>query len=193
VATPPTANEIKAQLKTLLSPVIGTTQTRKVKILDYMALAFKPEEQEDPAVLRSSLDLATTAGRTTIQRINCLMLSEEGFSQTKTPTREDFTRLIKTPRGRNIITRRIRLTYFYQFGESSEPRFSDNVELIRTTINSYPKLGFDTGGAMAGKGEYVEGHDLLQMPLMLPDAFGDVMVHVAEGTLTVRVIEPLES
>jgi hypothetical protein len=193
VATPPTANEIKTQIKTLLSPVIGTALTRKVKILDYMALAFKPEEQEDPAILRSSLDAATTAGGATIKRINCLMLSEEGFSQTKVPVREDATRLIKTPRGRNIITRRIRLTYFYQFGESSEPTFSDNVELIRTTINSYPKLGFDTGGAMAGKGEYVEGHDLLQMPVMLPDAFGDVMVHVADGTLTVRVIEPLES
>jgi len=192
VATPPTANEIKTQLKTLLSPIIGTALTRKVKILDYLALAFKPAEQEDPAILRSSLDLATTAGGATIKRINCLMLSEEGFSQAKVPFKEDFTRLIKTPRGRNIITRRIRLTYFYQFGESSEPTFSDNVELIRTTINSYPKLGFDTMGTAAGQGKYIEGHDLLQMPVMLPDVFGDVMVHVADGTLTVRVIEPLE-
>ncbi len=192
MATPPTANEIKTQLKALLNPVIGTALTRKVKILDYLALAFKPAEQEDPAILRSPLDSATTAGGATIKRINCLMLSEEGFSQTKVPGREDATRLIKTPRGRNIITRRIRLTYFYQFGESSEPTFSDTVELIRRTVNVNQKLGFDTGGTEVGQGEFVEGHDLLQMPVMLPDVFGDVMVHVADGTLAVRVIEPLE-
>lgn len=186
----PTANDIKSQLKTLLTPVIGTAPTKKVKIFDYLALAFKSEEGTEVAILRSPLDDAVVQGTTTrneIKRVNCLMISEESFSQAKQPQKEDFTRLITQPRGKNIITRRFRLTYFYQFGDASENVFSTNVELIRTTINSSPKLGFD----VPGEGEWVEGHDELQMPAMEPDNFGTVVVHVGFGLLTVRLIEGL--
>jgi hypothetical protein len=183
----PTANQVKTQLKTLLTPIVGTDATKKTKIFDYLALAFKSESGEEVAILRSAIDPARTSGGSTISRVNCLMISEESFTQSKIPAKEDFTRLITQPRGRNIIARRFRLTYFYQFGEASENTFSDNVELIRSTVNDYPKLGFTVPGA----GEWVEGHDELQMQAMEPDNFGTVVVHVGFGLLTVRLIEAL--
>jgi hypothetical protein len=183
----PSANEIKSQLKTLLTPVIGTAQTKKVKIFDYLALAFKSEEGTEVGILRSPLDVTRLVSGGTIQRVNCLMISEASLSQAKVPAREDSTRLITTPRGRNIISRQFRLTYFYQFGDSSENVFSDNVELIRTTLNDNPKLGF----AVPGAGEWIEGHDELQMPALDPDNFGTTVVHVGFGLLTVRLIEAL--
>lgn len=183
----PTANQIKTQLKTLLTPVIGTALTKKVKIFDYLALAFKSTEGTEVAILRSALDPASTSAGKTIDRVNCLMISEESFTQARVPAKEDFTRLITTPRGRNTISRRFRLTYFYQFGESSENTFSTNIELIRTTVNDAPKLGF----TVPGTGEWVEGHDELQMPSMDPDNFGTTVVHVGFGILAVRLIEGL--
>lgn len=194
MADAPTANEIKTQLKTLLTPVIGTVGTRKVKIFDYLALAFKSEEGTEVAILRSPMDDATvqgTTGTTQIKRVNCLMISEESFTQTLLPPRRDSTLLITTPRGKADLARRFRLTYWYQFGANSENQFSDNVELIRTTINDAPKLGFDVADAgPAGKGEHVS-HEGLQMQAMEPDNFGPVVVHVGFGLLTVRVIEGL--
>jgi hypothetical protein len=183
----PTANQIKTQLKTLLTPVIGTAQTKKVKIFDYLALAFKSEEGTEVAILRSPLDVATLSGGGTVQRVNCLMISEASFTQAKVPAKEDYTRLITTPRGKNTISRQFRLTYFYQFGDSSENTFSTNVELIRTTLNNVPKLGF----TVPGTGEWVEGHDELQMQAMDPDNFGTTVVHVGFGLLMVRLIEAL--
>ena len=187
----PTANEIKTQIKTLLTPVIGTSGTRKVKLFDYMALAFKSESGEEVAILRSPLDTATTSGGASVQRVNCLMISEESFTQEIRPAKRDSTLLITQPRGLNVISRRFRLTYFYQFGEQSENQFSSNVELIRTTINDAPNLGFevaDTGPS--GKGEYVS-HEGLQMQAMEPDNFGTQLVHVGFGLLTVKLIEGL--
>lgn len=187
---PPTANEIKTQLKTLLTPIIGTAPTKKVKIIDYLALAFKPAETEDPAILRSSLDPVTLTSGQKVNRINCLMISEESFTQSSPP--KDAVRRYDTPRDRIRLNRRFRLTYFYQFGANSENTFSTNVELMRTTLNANPKLGFALlTGAIAGPGQFIEEHDRLQMPVLLPDAFGDTIVHVAEGLLTVNLIEPL--
>jgi hypothetical protein len=188
---PPTANEIKTQLATLLTPVIATSGTKKAKIIDQLAFAFRADSGEDPSNLRSDLDTVSIEGGGTIQRINCLMISEESFSQTPPP--EDAVRSLTQARGRNRITRRFRLTYFYQMGEGSENVASTNVELIRTTINSAPKLGFATVVNMkAGPAEFIEGHDKVQMPSFAPDAFGMVLVHVAEMLLTLRLIEPLE-
>lgn len=188
---PPTANEIKTQIRTLLTPVIGTALTRKVKIFDYLALAFKSEEGTEVAILRSPLDTATVSGGGTVQRVNCLMISEESFTQTLLPAKRDSTLLITQPRGKADIARRFRLTYWYQFGANSENQFSDNVELIRTTINDAPKLGFDVADiGPAGKGESVS-HEGLQMQAMEPDNFGTVVVHVGFGLLTVRVNEGL--
>lgn len=191
---PPTANQIKSQLKTLLTPVIGTSGTKKVKIIEYLALAFKPGELEDPTILRSPLDDVTLADGSSTKRVNCLMITEEGFTQRKPKT--DSVRTETRARGKNTITRRFRLTYFYQFGLASETTFSDNVELIRTTINANPKLGFTVYGAggIAGPAQFIndrEEEDELQMPVMIPDAFGDTIVHVADGFLTVRLDEPL--
>jgi hypothetical protein len=188
---PPTANEIKTQLATLLTPVIATSGTKKAKIIDQLAFAFRADSGEDPSNLRSDLDTVSIEGGGTIQRINCLMISEESFSQTPPPV--DAVRSLTQARGRNRITRRFRLTYFYQMGEGSENVASTNVELIRTTINSAPKLGFATVVNMkAGPAEFIEGHDKVQMPSFAPDAFGMVLVHVAEMLLTLRLIEPLE-
>lgn len=191
MAVAPTANEIKTQIKTLLTPIIGTALTKKVKIFDYMALAFKSEEGTEVAILRSPFDVAMLLGGNTINRVNCLMISEQAFSQAKVPVKPDSTLLLTQPRGKNTITRQFRLTYWYQFGQDSENTFSTNVELIRTTLNDAPKLGFevaDTGPS--GKGEYV-AHDGLQMQSMEPDNFGSVVVHVGFGLLTVRLIEGL--
>lgn len=187
----PTANEIKTQLKTLLTPVIGTALTKKVKIFDYLALAFKSESGEEVAILRSPLDEAITSTGARIKRVNCLMISEESFAQVLVPAKRDSTLLLTQPRGRADIARRFRLTYFYQFGDSSENTFSDNVELIRTTINNSPKLGFTVADiGPAGDGEFIV-HDGLQMQSMEPDSFGEVVVHVGFGLLTVRVSEGL--
>lgn len=185
----PTANQIKTQLKTLLTPIIGTAETKKTKIFDYLALAFKPAEGEDPTILRSPMDIATMQSGKTGPRVNCLMISEAGFTQAKVPVREDSTRLITQPRGKNIITRQLYLTYFYQFGAASEITFSDNLELIRMTINDAQKLGF----IVPGVGEWVEGHDQLQAPRgsMYVDQFGTTALHVAEAGLGVRLIEAL--
>jgi hypothetical protein len=191
VASPPTANEIKSQLIALLTPVIGTSGTKKAKILDYLPLAYLLSEGEDPTVLRSSLDTAALIGGGTQQRVNCLMVTELGFDQS--PPQHDDTRLITQPRGQNIITRRFGLAYAYQFGAGSVAVFSTNVEVMRTTLNSNPKLGFAavTGG-LAGQGAFIKDHGGLQVPSMLPQPLSGVICHTAEGTLAVRVIEPLE-
>lgn len=180
MATAPTANEIKSQLKTLLTPVLTP---KKATIFDYMAMAFKPGELEDPTVLRSSLD---PIAQHPSGRVNCLMLTERGFTQPAEP--RDSTRSISAPRPSRVVVRQIGFTYFYQFGQGSETVFSTNVEAIRATVSAAPHLGFPmvTAG-LAGQGAFIEGHDELQMPLMIPDAFGDVIVHVADGTLTVWV------
>lgn len=191
MASPPTANQIKTQLIALFTPVIATSGTKKAKILDYLPLAYLLPEGEDPTVLRSSLDIATLAGGSTEQRVNCLMITELGFDQS--PAQRDTTRMTTTPRGQNITTRRFGLAYVYQFGNGSEAVFSTNVEVMRTTLNDNPKLGFAvTAAGIAGQGAFIKDHGGLQMPTMLPTPLSGVICHSAEGTLAVRVIEPLE-
>lgn len=188
MAAPPTANEIKAQLKTLLTTPLGTT--KKAKIIDYLPLAYLVMEGEDITVLRSPADTTTLADNSTVKRVNCLMITELGFSQG--PPQSDDTRRISSPRGKNVIKRRFGLAYVYQFGSGSETTFSTNVEVIRTTLNSNPKLGFAPVTAyIAGQGAYIESHGGLQMASMLPAPFSGVLCHSAEGTLEVSVIEPL--
>lgn len=200
MATGPTANEIKAQLKTLLTPVIATSLTYKTLILDYRALAFKPEEEEDVTVLRSDLDTALTQGGERIKRVNCLMIIENGFTQG--PAQKDATRLETRARGKNIITRSFLLSTFYQFGKvalndpntvPSENAHSAINEVIRTTLNSNPKLGFAPLGAggIAGPGAWIDGHDGIQNPNPDVDHFAGTSCHVSVMPLTVRVIEPL--
>lgn len=185
---PPTANEIKTQILTLLTTPLATG--KKAKLLDYLPLAYLVAEGEDATVLRSPLDTATLEDKSVVKRINCLMITELAFSQS--PPQSDDTRRITSPRGRNIIKRRFGLAYVYQFGAGSEAVFSTNVELVRTTLNSNPKLGFDVVTAgIAGKGAFIESHGGLQMPIMLPAPFSGVICHSAEGTLEVNVIEPL--
>jgi hypothetical protein len=189
VATPPTANEIKTQLKTLLTPVIATSSTKKAKILDYLPLAFLVAEGEDTTVLESPLD-AMTLTNSIKHRVNCLLISSIGFGQA--PPQRDSTRLITTPSGKNIITRRFAVIYLYEFSENSENVFETNVELIRTTLNESPKLGFATMTAgVAGQGEFIQDHDGWQVPSSMPQPFTGTIAHVADGVLTVRVIDPL--
>jgi hypothetical protein len=188
VASPPTASQIKTQLVALLTTPLATG--KKAKILDYLPLAYLVTEGEDATVLRSPLDIATLTGGATEQRVNCLMITELGFEQG--PAQSDSTRLETRPRGQNLITRRFGLAYVYQFGNGSEAVFSTNVELMRTTLNDNPKLGFATMTAgLAGQGEYVKNHGGLQMPSMLPSHFSGVICHSAEGTLAVNIIDPL--
>jgi hypothetical protein len=190
MASPPTANDITAQLKTLFTPIIGTTGTKKSLILDYLPLAFLVADHEDTTALQSPLDVVTLSSGTR-RRINCLLISASpGFTQA--PAQRDATRMQVEARGRNIITRRLAVVYLYEFGEASEATFNTNVELIRMTINDNPKLGFATVTAgLAGKGAYIAGHDDWQVPSAFPQPFPGTIVHVADGTLSVRVMEPL--
>jgi hypothetical protein len=189
VASPPTANEITAQLKALLIPIIATSGTKKAKILDYLPLAFLVTDHEDTTALQSPLDTITlTSG--TRRRINCLLISSIGFGQA--PPQQDSTRMETRPRGRNIVTRRFAMIYLYEFGEGSEATFNTNMELIRTTLNDSPKLGFAvTTGGLTGQGGYIQGHDSWQVPTSLPQPFPGTIAHVGDGTLNVRVMEPL--
>jgi hypothetical protein len=196
----PTANEIKAQLKTLLTPVIGTMGTRKTKIVDN--LHFAPAEGSDPTPIRSSLDEYTFfEGEGTQRRINCLIISEAGFGQS--PGARDSTLLLTEARGKKIIIRRFRLTFFYEMslasgGESpSENEISEIIELVRVKLNQTPRLGFamtiTTGTEYHdGPGKFIEGHDGLQLPDLVPFPFQQVDAHVGEGLLSVRLIEPQE-
>lgn len=192
MASPPTANEIKTQLIALLTPVIGTALTKKAKLLDYLPLAYMVAEGEDPTVLKSPLDVATLASGQTDSRVNCLMITELTFEQG--PAQQDSTRRITEQRGKNVITRRFGLAYVYQFGAGSEAVFSTNVELIRTTLNANPKLGFATIAALGavGQGALIESHSGLQMATpMTPIPCSGIICHSGEGVLTVKVIEPL--
>lgn len=188
MAAPPTANQIKTQLITLLTTPLATG--KKAKILDYLPLAYLVAEGEDPTVLKSASDIVLLANGATDLRVNCLMITELGFTQG--PAQSDSTRETIAPRGQNLITRRFGLAYVYQFGAGSEAVFSTNVEVIRTTLNSNPKLGFAVVTAgIAGQGAFIKDHGALQMPSMLPAPFSGIICHSAEGMLTVRVIEPL--
>lgn len=191
MADAPTANEIKTQLITLLTPVIGTALTKKAKLLDYLPLAYLVAEGEDATVLKSDLDVAVLASGQTDKRVNCLMVTELTFTQA--PVQRDATRGETSPRGKNIVTRRFGLVYVYQFGTGSEAVFSTNVELLRTTLNANPKLGFaPVTATLAGKGAYIESHSGLQAGTpMTPIPCSGIICHAAEMTLDVLVIDPL--
>ena len=188
MAAPPTANEIKTQILALLATPLATG--KKAKLLDYLPLAYLVAEGEDPTVLKSPLDVVTLASGGTDKRINCLMVTELGIAQQ--PPQQDGTRFETRPRGQNLITRRFGLAYVYQFGAGSEAVFSTNVEVIRTTLNANPKLGFAaTTSNVAGQGAYIRDHNGLQVTSMLPIPCAGILCHSAEGLLNVRVMEPL--
>lgn len=191
---PPTANETKAQLATLLTPVIGTADTFKTKIIDTMQYPFGVGK--DPTALRSELDVVTLfEGEGTKDRINCLMITEAGFGQSPPP--RDSTLLLTEARGKKIITRRFRLTFFYEVSDDpdddSEGDASAIIEAGRVHLNRNPKLGFATiVNYNAGPAQFVEGHDGLQMSDFLPEEFGMAMAHVGYCNLNVRMFEPQE-
>lgn len=191
MASPPTGNQIVTQLNTLLTPVIATSLTKKAKIIEEFPLAFLVAESEDATALESPLDTTLTEGGKTVKRINCLMIVEAGLGQE--PPQRDSTRQITSPQGKNVVTRRIAMVYLYQFGEGSQTKFSENVEVIRTTLNSNPKLGFAAvaSDGTRGQGATIRHHGALQMPVMLPGDFAGRICHVAEGYLEVTVEEGL--
>jgi len=187
MAGPPTAVEIKEQIKTLLTPILP-----KTLIIPYWVLTADDNGKIDVEVLRSPADPITYQGSAEY-RVNALMISEAAFSQSP-PGPPDATRRINAGAGANIITRHFRLWYFFQdpTGAQNENQFSTNVELMRSTLNQNRKLGFaDTVGFIAGPGAWIDGHDKLQGPLMLPESMGDVITFVFEGRLAVRVREGL--
>jgi hypothetical protein len=191
---PPTANEIKSQLGVLLTSAIGTADTKKTKIIDTMQYPFG--RGTDPTALRSELDqVVLFEGEGVKSRINCLMITEAGFTQSPPP--HDSTLLLTQARGKKTITRRFRLTFFYEVSDDldddSESEASAIIEVARVTLNRNPKLGFATVvNYIAGPAQFVEGHDGLQMQSFLPESFGTPMAHVGDCTLAVRVFEPQE-
>lgn len=196
MAGPPNANEIKSQLATLLTPVIGTAATFKTKIIDTMQFPFGPAGGKDPTALRSELDeVVLFEGEGVKQRINCLMITEAGMTQSPPP--HDSTLLLTQARGKKTITRRFRLTFFYEVSDSpdedSESEASAIMEASRKHLNRNPKLGFALqDGMIAGPAQFVDGHDGLQMTDFLPESFGMPMAHVGYCNLSVRTIEPQE-
>lgn len=196
MAGPPTANEIKTQLGVLLTAAIGTAATKKTKIIDTMQYPFGVNKGNDPTALRSDLDeIVLLEGEGTKFRINCLMITEAGFGQSPPP--KDSTLMLTQARGRKTITRRFRLTFFYEVStdpdEDSESEASEIIEIARKHLNRNPKLGFaNVVDYKAGPAEYIEGHDGLQMQDFLPESFGTPMAHVGYCLLNVRVMEPQE-
>lgn len=195
----PTANQICEQLKTLLTPVIGTAETFKTVIFDDSPLAFRPEEPEDTTVLQSPLDTATLSGGEQIKRVNCVIITDDGFTQEA--SFKDATRMETRPKGQVTVTRRFLITTIYQFGKvalndpnttTSGKVHSAINEAVRTTLNNNPKLGFAVIGAggIAGPGAHVS-HEGLQNPEPFWDSFGGVVCHVSVMPLTVKVIEAL--
>lgn len=191
---PPTANEIKSQLGVLLTTAIGTAATFKTKIIDTMQFPFGVGK--DPTALRSQLDeVVLFEGEGVKQRINCLMITEAGFGQSPPP--HDSTLLLTQARGRKTITRRFRLTFFYEVSdqpdEDSESEASAIIEASRKYLNQNPKLGFAVvADYKAGPAQFIEGHGGLQMTDFLPEEFGMAMAHVGYCNLSVDVIEPQE-
>lgn len=194
MAGAPTANEIKTQLGVLLTAAIGTSGTFKAKIIDTMQYPFNPSKGADPTALRSDLDEVVLEGGEGVKnRINCLMITEAGLTQTPAP--RDSTLLLTQARGRKLITRRFRLTFFYEVSdaEDSEGQASSIIEKARRYLNRNPKLGFATLVDMkAGPAEYVEGHGGLQMTDFLPEAYGTATAHTGFCYLNVQVFEPQE-
>jgi hypothetical protein len=187
----PTANEIKTQLATLLTSAIGTAGTKKTKIIDTMQFPFGTGN--DPTALRSELDSVVLVEDEGVkQRINCLMITEAGMGQSS--PQADSTRMLTEGRGRKTITRRFRLTFFYEVDdEGSENRASDIIEASRVKLNDNPKLGFATTvNYVAGPAMFIEGHNGLQIPLghFLPEEYGMATAHTGYGHLDVRVSEP---
>lgn len=189
---PPDANEIKAQLGILLTSAIGTSATKRTKIIDTMRFPFG--RGSDPTALRSELDQVVLFESEGVkQRINALMITEAGFTQSLPP--KDSTLLLTEARGKKTITRRFRLTFFYEVSDdpddNSEGGASSIIEAARKHLNRNPKLGFATVvDYKAGPTEFIEGHDGLQMTDFLPEAFGGAMAHVGYCALSVRVFEP---
>ncbi len=194
MAGPPDANEIKSQLGILLTSAIGTSATKKAKIIDTMQFPFG--RGSDPTALRSELDqVVLDDGEGVKDRINCLMITEAGFTQSPPP--RDSTLLLTEARGKKPITRRFRLTFFYEVSDDpeddSEGEASSIIEVARKHLNRNPKLGFATVvDYEAGPAQFVEGHDGLQMTDFLPDAYGTAMAHTGYCNLSVRVFEPQE-
>jgi hypothetical protein len=194
---PPTANEIKSQLGVLLTSAIGTADTKKTKIIDTMQYPFG--RGTDPTALRSELDqIVLFEGEGVKSRINCLMITEAGFTQSPPP--HDSTLLLTQARGKKTITRRFRLTFFYEVSDDldddSESEASAIIEVARVTLNRNPKLGFATVvNYIAGPAQFVEGHNGLQLPLesFLPEGYGIAMAHTGYAHLDVRVFEPQET
>lgn len=191
---PPTANEIKSQLGVLLTAAIGTAATFKTKIIDTMQYPFGVGK--DPTALRSELDeVVLFEGEGVKQRINCLMITEAGFGQSPPP--HDSTLMLTQARGKKTITRRFRLTFFYEVSdqpdEDSESEASAIIEASRKYLNQSPKLGFAVvSDYKAGPAQFIEGHGGLQMTDFLPEEFGMAMAHVGYCNLSVDVIEPQE-
>lgn len=193
---PPIANEIKSQLGVLLTAAIGTAATKKTKIIDTMQFPFGVGK--DPTALRSELDeVVLFEGEGVKQRINCLMITEAGFGQTLSPAHPDSTLLLTQSRGKKLVTRRFRLTFFYEVSDDpdddSEGAASAIIETSRVTLNRNPKLGFATVvDYKAGPAQFIEGHNGLQMTDFLPEEFGMAMAHVGYCNLSVVVFEPQE-
>lgn len=188
MAGPPTSVEIKLQLKTLLQPFL-----LKTLIIPEWILTRDDDGKIDVEKLRSEQDpLPETYQGREEHRVNALMISEAAFVQNGSV--DDKTRRDSRALGPNVVTRHFRLWYFYQdpTGLTGEDQFSANCEVMRTTLNDNPVIGFPKlSGMEAGPGAWIDGHDKLQGLLMLPEYMGDNLIFVFEGRWSVRVREAL--
>lgn len=161
----PTDEEIRQRFAEIAGVAIPQTQ-----VLLFWALTFEPGD--DMTVLRSSQG-----------RVDTLMISAAGIEQSEPP--RDASRMITTPRGKNVVGRRYRTWLFNE----NETALMAVLEAWRRGINSAGlKLGFDIG-----KSEFVESVSRLQVPLIDNFPTGDAVTPVAcfaEAYVTVRVIEP---
>ncbi len=144
------------------------------------------------AVLESDLDTRVLEDTTTVKRINAWAFADAGFEQ-NAPS-NDPTRSITRPQGRNIVSRRLRMWYAYEFYPGAMIQASANVEAVRKKLNTLPKMGFQVAdlnnSTWRHRAQWVVGHDKLQCPDISPQPF-HVTVIIAQCSLVYHTIEAL--
>ena len=173
----PTLIEIIAGVTSLLE----SFPNRKFKVLSpEETQSF--DENENPDVLRSELDLDFAPGSNTdrIGKINAWVVRERGYDQTWQPVKTGY---LETPPAPAKVGYRLQLEYFCQIGNLVEVRATDVA--VRKLFNQYPRLNLPSEQA-----QFIDQrHSGLQMILAAEGDLRTAIAYIRVYTLTVPVIE----
>ncbi len=189
---PPTDVEIRkaiaACIRTALVDLYGATLANAVRIHDHWLWGFSLGEN---AAL-----LSVTSGAE-IGKVHGWMIGLAGVSRTRpqpnTNTPQGVYHLRKTNPNRRDDLRNYRVWCYHQIDagtdgmesdENSENRLAIELAAVSDEISRQNILGIDN--------EWVMGHEELQFPLIDVFKFGGIQANVAQGTLGVRLQQPLD-